>query len=109
MCVHAASRAAVKAPAIDGALGLPISRTPFDAEWDRVKDAKLPTTGPAAAAIASRVPEWLALPKSEQFRQVNKFVNDYMTYVRDNQLWSKVDFWATPREALVDKKGRGDW
>ena len=109
LCAHASTRVSLKAPVIDGAVGLPLGRTNFDDEWDRVKDAALPTTGPAAAAIRSRLPQWRAMPKAEQFRAVNTWVNEYLKYVRDNDLWSRQDYWATPREVLVQKQGRGDW
>ena len=84
------------------------------ADWDFSQISRRATAlyGPLGAG-QQRIDDWqrlLATQKQgselEQLKVVNLFFNKRVRYVEDVDLWSQVDYWETPIEALW--KGAGD-
>lgn len=58
-------------------------------------------------SAASRIEDWQTElrdianePEEEKLRRVNDFFNRHIRFVNDDKHWGKVDYWATPYEAL---------
>jgi len=58
-------------------------------------------------SAAERIQDWQFLMRDvageeedEQLRRVNDFFNRHIRFVNDDKHWGKVDYWATPYEAL---------
>ena len=99
-----AHRAALPAhaslPNLFGTIALGVSRTPFDAGWNRVANADV--TG-AAAAYARDVAigdDYAAIDA------INRYVNARIAYTSDNRQFGREDRWMRPDEAFA--AGRGD-
>lgn len=84
-----------------GSKRLPVSRTRFDAQWDRVSRASV--SGPTVAAIARTAP---GRPSAETLGAVNAWANRHIRYVADRQLYGRSDFWASAPVTL--RRGAGD-
>lgn len=79
---------------------LPISRTNFDASWNRVRGGSvgLYASGPKAAQMGG--------PMSlDRLRSVNAWTNARIRYVEDSVLYGKADYWADAGTTLKRRAG----
>jgi predicted transglutaminase-like cysteine proteinase len=74
---------------------LAVSRTGFDAQWDRVRKGRLTVAGLSSDA-----------PGLATLAAINSWANARIRYVEDRQLYGKADYWADARTTL--KRGAGD-
>lgn len=90
-------------PAVFGSVAIPISRTPFDERWNRVRRVNLDAGGgPWVAAMAGA----RLLDRRGQLDRVNRWVNDHLGYAPDRTLHGKGDLWSPASTTL--SRGRGD-
>jgi predicted transglutaminase-like cysteine proteinase len=91
-----------------GIVLLAISNEIFPLE--RVMQSAQQRYGGHAAAIVKDWSKVLELfrpePEEQQLRDVNEYVNGKLRFEDDIKVWGRVDYWATPIEALI--KGAGD-
>jgi len=80
---------------------LPIARTTFDAEWNRVASATLPRSATAAFGGMSAGQDGKRL-----LAAVNTYANRRIRYVEDRALYGRPDYWANAAATLA--KGAGD-
>lgn len=74
---------------------LAVSRTGFDAQWERVRKGRLEVKGLAADA-----------PGRATLAAINSWANARIRYVEDRALYGQADYWADARTTL--KRGAGD-
>lgn len=86
------------APFVFSSVPLTVSRTPFNADWQRVSSARSP-----ANRIAERAS---ALDGQDRLRFVSSEVNRTVAYREDADNWGADDYWATAAQTL--SKGAGD-
>lgn len=78
---------------------LPVSKTAFDAEWQRVSYAR--NGGALRGAVAA-----IGGQGAARIAGVNAWVNRKVAYTPDAKLYGKADHWATAGETLA--RGKGD-
>ena len=49
--------------------------------------------------------QWETLSQSAQVKEVNNYINQKIQYASDQEIWGVEDYWATPLELLIKKKG----
>ena len=74
---------------------LAVSKTGFDAQWERVRKGRLEVKGLAAET-----------PGRATLAAINSWANVRIRYVEDRQLYGKADYWADARTTL--RHGAGD-
>lgn len=80
---------------------LPIRKTGFDKDWNRVRGGGL------SASVAARLTEsGRAAPTMSTLAAVNSWTNAKVRYVEDRELYGKADYWASASETL--RRGAGD-
>lgn len=79
---------------------LSISRTAFDAQWDRVTRATLGGRKVQGLGLSATA------PLVERLKAVNAWANDHVRYAEDQALYGRADYWASPAETL--RRGAGD-
>ena len=80
---------------------LPVSRTNFDGQWQRVLAATLPRS--AVANFAGLSPSG---DGERLLSAVNAYANHRIRYVEDRALYGQADYWADARTTLA--RGAGD-
>lgn len=85
---------------IFGSRRVAISRTYFDAQWQRVSRDN------PAPGVAGAIPIDNSTSREERLEAVNRWVNARITYVEDSELFGKADYWAGPSRTLA--LGQGD-
>ncbi len=80
---------------------LPVSRTAFDAQWQRVSRGRLPNALTAALARSMTPGDSTA-----NLAAVNAWANAHIRYVDDQALYGKADYWADAQSTL--RRGAGD-
>lgn len=80
---------------------LPIRKTGFDKDWNRVRSGGL--SGSTAARLTSMGRE---TPGMATLAAVNSWTNAKVRYVEDRELYGKADYWASAGETL--RRGAGD-
>ncbi|WP_182911858.1 transglutaminase-like cysteine peptidase [Sphingomonas cavernae] len=88
-------------PDVFGSVAMAISRTPFDANWRRVRFANL-GSGPWSAVLS----EARTQDRAAQIATINRWVNARIAFVDDIRRHGVVDRWALPAESLTS--GQGD-
>lgn len=83
-----------------GSRMVPIGRTSFDAQWNRVSAARS-DLAPTLAAISRP-----NLSRSELIASVNSWVNRSIGHAEDRELFGRSDYWADAATTL--RLGRGD-
>jgi predicted transglutaminase-like cysteine proteinase len=83
-----------------GSKRLAIGHTMFDRDWARVQDDRL------SAARSRQVLGAAALAPETALKRVNAWVNHHVTYVEDQQLFGRADYWAGANRTL--RLGKGD-
>jgi len=79
---------------------LPIRRTSFDREWNRVRSSGLAGRSTAALVSIGRETSRPAL-----IGAVNAWMNAKIRYVEDRELYGQADYWASARETLRRRAG----
>ena len=79
---------------------LPLSHTPFDRDWNRVRGSGL-----SKHAANSALPLSPGVPSAATLTAVNSWTNSSIHYVEDRQLYGMPDYWATAGETLRRRKG----
>jgi len=74
---------------------LAVSKTGFDAQWERVRKGKL-----AVAGLGGKTPGRALVAA------INSWANARIRYVEDRQLYGQADYWADARTTL--RRGAGD-
>lgn len=88
-------------PDVFGSVAMAVSRTPFDANWNKVRAGGI-SAGPWSHMLqAAR-----GRDRAEQLRLVNSWVNARIAFVDDIRQHGIADHWATPAQSLL--RGRGD-
>lgn len=87
-------------PNLFGSVALSVSRTPFDAGWNRVANADVTGSAAAFAMDAAIGNDRTAIDK------INRYVNARIAYTSDNRQFGREDRWMRPDEAFA--AGRGD-
>jgi predicted transglutaminase-like cysteine proteinase len=87
-----------------------IGGIPGKARWASVRAAGIDTacgsTCPAAASgIGVAIETARNKPVTEQLASINSAVNRAITYTRDQDIYGKRDYWATPQETIAAGKG----
>ena len=72
-----------------------MSKTGFDAQWERVRQGKL-----AVAGLGGKTPGRALVAA------INSWTNARIRYVEDRQLYGQADYWADARTTL--RRGAGD-
>lgn len=80
---------------------LPVSKTAFDAQWQRVSRDSLPSA--LTAALARRMTPGAS---TANLAAVNAWANAHIRYVDDQALYGKTDYWADAASTL--RRGAGD-
>lgn len=80
---------------------LPVKRTSFDAQWNRVRQDR-PGRG-TVATLAQLAP---GAPGEAMLASVNTWTNNRIRYVEDRDLYGKADHWAGARTTL--RRSAGD-
>lgn len=80
---------------------LPIRKTGFDKDWNRVRSGGL--SGSSAARLVAIGRE---NPGMATLAAVNSWTNAKVRYVEDRELYGKADYWASAGETL--RRGAGD-
>lgn len=83
-----------------GSKRLPISRTSFDASWNRVRREALPR-GTAAAFIGGGA----EAPSVGAVAAINQWANQKIRYVEDQALYGRADYWASAGATLGRRAG----
>lgn len=83
-----------------GSARLPLRRTSFDAQWDRVRSAGL-----SSRALSSLAPRG-GTPTRAMLAAVNAWSNGHIRYEEDRDLYGQADYWATASTTL--RRGAGD-
>lgn len=83
-----------------GSARLPLHKTSFDAQWDRVRGAGLSSR--ALSSLASHG----GTPSKATLATVNAWSNSHVRYVEDRDLYGRSDYWATASSTL--RRGAGD-
>ena len=65
-----------------------------------------PRTVTQAQGLLAAIEQAAALDEALRLRAINSFLNRTIEFHEDTEVWGKIDFWASPLEAL--DKGRGD-
>lgn len=79
---------------------LSVSRTVFDAEWNRVRHQGLPRGKINGLALAVPGPASLAT-----LAAVNSWTNSRVKYVEDRELYGRADYWANASTTLKRRAG----
>lgn len=79
---------------------LPIRRTSFDREWNRVRGSSLAGRSTAALVSIGR-----GTPRAALLGAVNSWMNAKIRYVEDRELYGQADYWASARETLGRRAG----
>lgn len=82
-----------------GSRRIAISRTFFDADWQRVRQDR-----PGMPAALAHLASDNADPEAK-LGAVNRWVNDRIAYTEDRELFGRADHWAGPRQTLALGKG----
>jgi len=80
---------------------LPIRRTSFDKDWNRVR-----SHGLSGASAATLVSIGRGAPAMALLGAVNSWTNAKIRYVEDRELYGTADYWASAGETL--RRGAGD-
>ena len=80
---------------------LPVSKTAFDTQWQRVSESSLPRG--LTAALVRSMP---AGAGTANLAAVNAWANAHIRYVDDQVLYGKSDYWADAGSTL--RRGAGD-
>jgi predicted transglutaminase-like cysteine proteinase len=91
---------AADTPNVFGSVALAVSRTPLDAQWNRVN------ASPRPAAWTSGFAHLNAGNRETLLRQVNQWVNGRIRFVDDRRGFGQVDRWSGASETL--RRGTGD-
>ena len=83
-----------------GSKRLAIGHTMFDRDWARVQNDRL------SAVSSRRVLGGSPLTSKVALERVNAWVNHHITYVEDQQLYGRADYWAGANRTL--RLGKGD-
>lgn len=84
-----------------GSARLPLRRTSFDAQWDRVR-----TVGLSSGALSSLAAVRTGTPDRATLAAVNAWSNRQVRYQEDRDLFGQADYWATASSTL--RRGAGD-
>ncbi|HKT85494.1 MAG TPA: transglutaminase-like cysteine peptidase [Novosphingobium sp.] len=84
-----------------GSARLPLHRTSFDAQWERVRGSGL-----SSSALASLAAAHNPTPTRATLAAVNAWSNSHVRYEEDRDLYGKADYWATAGSTL--RRGAGD-
>lgn len=83
------------------------------ANWDMTRILAIAESHGALGSAQERLQAWAQLlqnstrqPEDQQLETINRFFNQQLAFRDDLSIWSQVDYWATPVEALT--KGAGD-
>lgn len=79
---------------------LETSKTPFDAQWQRVATLPRKTMNNHAARSGAKG------ANRSSIQAINTYVNRHVRYVDDRVLYKKADYWASASETL--RRGAGD-
>jgi predicted transglutaminase-like cysteine proteinase len=100
---HAASAAPdMRSPDVFGGVAMRLGKTPYDSQWSRVRSAT--AEGPAWSALLAS--GRAASTRAGQVEAINRAVNQRLVFRSDQALYGRDDYWATPRETLLN--GAGD-
>lgn len=80
---------------------LPLQKTSFDAQWDRVRGAGL-----SSGALSSLAAHRKGTPTRATLAAVNAWSNARVRYREDRDLYGQADYWATASSTL--RRGAGD-
>ena len=80
---------------------LPVKKTSFDAQWNRVRRDTLP-----AALTRSLAGVSAGKPNAAALAAVNSWANTRIRYVEDRELYGQPDYWADAKATL--RRGAGD-
>ncbi|MDE2435910.1 MAG: transglutaminase-like cysteine peptidase [Sphingomonadales bacterium] len=80
---------------------LPIHRTSFDKDWNRVRNSGL-----SGSYAASLLAIGQSTPGMAKLAAVNAWTNAKIRYVEDRDQYGKADYWASASETL--RRGAGD-
>lgn len=83
-------------------VAVPVSRTAFDARWQRVRAAG------SAGGMQSQLTNagvTRAMAAEQMLARVNRWVNQNIAYQSDDRLYGQRDYWATASETLARKSG----
>jgi predicted transglutaminase-like cysteine proteinase len=83
-----------------GTKRLAIGHTMFDRDWARVQDDRV------SAARSRKVLGSASLAPEAALERVNSWVNHHVTYVEDQSLFGRADYWAGANRTL--RLGKGD-
>lgn len=83
-------------------VAVPISRTAFDARWQRVR-ASASAGGMQSSLMNAGVTRDMA--PEQILARVNRWVNQNIAYQPDDRLYGQRDYWATASETLAKKSG----
>jgi predicted transglutaminase-like cysteine proteinase len=90
-------------PDVFGSVALPVSHTPLDAKWHKVRSGQLSArSGPWAATLH----DTQGLTRPAKLEAVNRWVNARVTFADDVTRFGVADRWAGAAQTLVH--GRGD-
>jgi predicted transglutaminase-like cysteine proteinase len=84
-----------------GSARLPLTRTNFDGQWDRVRNSAL-----SARAVSSLAPHMHGNPDIGTLSTINAAANRRIRYKEDRDLYGQADYWATASATL--NRGAGD-
>lgn len=79
---------------------LPVSRTHFDSDWNRVRNSRL------SPQMAARFSTGGFSGQAALLSSVNRWANANIRYAEDRDLYGKADYWADASTTL--QKGAGD-
>lgn len=97
---YAASPVSADRPDVFGSVALPVSHTPLDARWRRVRRA--PLNGSAASFAAGL----RGRDSLDRVDAVNRFVNSKVRFIDDIRQFRTADYWSPAADTL--RRGRGD-
>jgi predicted transglutaminase-like cysteine proteinase len=83
-------------------VAVPVSRTAFDARWQRVRAGAL--AGGVQASL-SDAGVTRGIGGEQMLTRVNRWVNQNIAYQSDDRLYGQKDYWATASETLAKKSG----
>ena len=78
---------------------LPVSRTAFDSDWDRVRTSRSARARTAALSLRAET-------MRDSIARVNAWVNAHVAYAEDAAHYGQADYWAGAEQTL--RAGRGD-
>jgi predicted transglutaminase-like cysteine proteinase len=90
-------------PDVFGSVALPVSHTPLDAKWHKIRHGQLAVrAGPWAAMLR----DTQGMTRPAQLEAVNRWVNARVTFADDAERFGVADRWAGAAQTLA--QGRGD-